>query len=236
VILSVYGGPIFQKVLQSARAYLIEQWLADHGFIVVSIDGRGTPGRGRAWERAIKGNLIRIPLADQVEALRALAAEHPEMDLSRVGVYGWSFGGYFSAIAGMQRPDVFLAAVAGAPVVDWHDYDTHYTERYMDLPESNPNGYKAASVLTYAARLKIPLLIVHGTVDDNVYFLHSMKLCEALFRAGKPFEFLPLAGFTHMVPDPLVTASLYHRIEAFLERHVARGEPTAAQAGDPRPH
>ncbi len=225
VILSVYGGPLSVQVTRSRNHYLLPQWLADHGFVVVELDGRGTPGRGRAWERAIKGNLIDVPLADQIEGLRALGALHPEMDLARVGVYGWSFGGYFSAMAVMRRPDVFRAGVAGAPVVDWRDYDTHYTERYMDLPESNPRGYQAASVLTYAKRLERPLLIVHGTVDDNVYFVHSMKLCEALFRAGKHFEFLPLAGFTHMVPDPLVTKRLYRRIESFLEDHVSGPAP-----------
>jgi dipeptidyl-peptidase-4 len=238
VIVSVYGGPHSQRVTRYGQGYLIEQWLADHGYVVVSIDGRGTPGRGRAWERAIRNNLIEIPLADQVEGLRALGERHPEMDLSRVGIYGWSFGGYFSAMAAMRRPEVFRAAVAGAPVVDWRDYDTHYTERYMDLPQANARGYEAASVLTYAKRLERPLLIVHGTVDDNVYFLHSMKLCDALFRSGKSFEFLPLAGFTHMVPEPLVTARLYHRIEGFFEAHLGRGEGERAPSAslrDPAP-
>jgi dipeptidyl-peptidase-4 len=230
VIVSVYGGPHYQQVTQAARSYLLEQWLADHGFIVVSIDGRGTPARGRAWERALKGNLIEVPLADQVEALQALGAGHPELDLTRVGVYGWSFGGYFAALATMRRPDVFRAGVAGAPVTDWRDYDTQYTERYMDLPDSNAAGYRAASALTCADRLERPLLIAHGTADDNVFFLNSMKLCDALFRAGKPFEFLPLTGFTHMVPDPLVTARLYERIAQFLEDHVARAAPAPAGA------
>jgi dipeptidyl-peptidase 4 len=216
VIVSVYGGPTVQTVLHNMQEYLLPQWFADHGFIVVSIDGRGTPDRGREWDRVIKGDLIKIALGDQVEGLRALTREHPEMDATRVGIYGWSFGGYFSAMAVMQRPDIFRAGAAGAPVVDWRDYDTHYTERYMGLPDANRAGYDSASVLTYAARLERPLLLVHGTVDDNVYFLHSMKLVDALFRAGKPFEFLPLAGFTHMVPDPIVTARLYGRIESFF--------------------
>jgi dipeptidyl-peptidase-4 len=227
VILYVYGGPHGQEVVRTPRSYLLRQWIADRGFVVVSIDGRGTPGRGREWERAIKGNLIEIPLADQVEALQALGASNPDLDLTRTGVYGWSFGGYFSAHATMQRPDVFRAGVAGAPVADWRDYDTFYTERYMDLPESNAAGYDASSVLTYADRLERPLMIVHGTVDDNVYFLHSMKLSDALFRAGKPFEFVPLAGFTHMVPDPVVTRRLYGRIADFFQRHLGRPEPEA---------
>ena len=232
VILSVYGGPHVQEVTLTRRPYLLPQWIADHGFIVVSVDGRGTPARGREWERAIKNDLSAVTLADHIEGLRALAAQTVEMDLSRVGVYGWSFGGYFSAMATLRHPEIFRAGVVGAPVVDWVDYDTHYTERYMDLPESNPRGYEAASVLTYAGRLERPLLIIHGTVDDNVHFLNSMKLCRALFLAGKPYEFLPLAGFTHMVPDPLVTTRLYQRIEQFLEQHVMRAETRTSGAAE----
>jgi dipeptidyl-peptidase-4 len=224
VIVSVYGGPHGQRVMRTSKDYHLQQWIAEQGYVVVSIDGRGTPGRGRAWERAIHGNLIEVPLADQVEGLKALAAQYPEMDLARTGIYGWSFGGYFSAHAAMQRPDVFRAGVAGAPVADWRDYDTFYTERYMGLPSANPRGYDAASVLTHAAKLERPLLIVHGTVDDNVYFLHSMKMSQALFRAGKRFDFLPLAGFTHMVPDPLVTQRLYGRIADFFDEHVRGAE------------
>src|SRR5690606_23541120 len=159
------------------------------------------PGRGRAWERATHRDLIAAPLEDQVRALRALCERYPELDSERVGVFGWSFGGYFSAMAVLRHPEVFRAGVAGAPVVDWADYDTHCAERYMGLPEENPEGYAAANVLTYAPKLTRPLLLVHGTGDDNVYFLHSLKLANALFRAGRKFDFLPLAGFTHMVPD-----------------------------------
>jgi len=220
VIVNVYGGPHSQMVQASGSRYLLNQWFADQGFVVVSLDGRGTPSRGRAWERSIRGNLIDVPLRDQVEGLQALGATVPEMDLERVGIYGWSFGGYFSAMAAMQRPDIFDAGVAGAPVVDWQDYDTHYTERYLGLPDRNAEGYHASSVLTHAGRLEKPLLVIHGTADDNVYFLHSVKLSDALFRAGKPHDFLPLAGFTHMVPDPLVTERLYRRIADFFEEHL----------------
>ncbi len=220
VIVHVYGGPTSQMVRADGGRYVLDQWIADHGYVVVSIDGRGTPGRGRDWQRAVRHDLIEVPLADQVAALRALGQRHPELDLERVGIYGWSFGGYFSAMAAMRRPDVFHAGVVGAPVVDWQDYDTHYTERYMDLPQHNPDGYAASNVLTWAGKLERPLLIIHGTADDNVYFVHSLKLVNALFREGKPFEFLPLAGFTHMVPDPLVTQRLYGRIMQFFEGHL----------------
>jgi dipeptidyl-peptidase-4 len=218
VIDSVYGGPHAQTVRADPLSYLLQQWIADHGYIVVSIDGRGTPSRGRDWERVIKGNLIDIPLEDQVAGIEALAHEYREIDINRVGIYGWSFGGYFSAMAVMRRPDVFKAGVAGAPVCDWRDYDTHYTERYMGLPEENAEGYDASSVLTYCDRLERPLLIIHGTADDNVYFMHSLKMSNELFRQGRDHEFLILSDFTHMVADPLVTTRLYERIFAFLEQ------------------
>ena len=142
------------------------------------------------------------------------------MDENHVGMFGWSFGGYFSAMAAMRRPDVFAAGVAGAPVTDWRDYDTHYTERYLWTPEKNPDGYDASDVLTYAKDLEVPLMIVHGTVDDNVYFTHALKMSDALFRAGKEHDFLPLSGFTHMVADPLVTQREYERILGFFHEHL----------------
>lgn len=222
VIASVYAGPHAQVVNASRRGYLFQQWMADHGYIVVSFDGRGTPNRGREWERAIHRNLIDVPLEDQAEALRQLGARLPELDLSRVGVTGWSFGGYFSAMAAMRRPDVYACGVAGAPVCAWEDYDTHYTERYMMLPEQNPDGYEKSSVLTYCKDLKNPLLIIHGTSDDNVYFMHSLKMTDALFKAGKSYDFLALPGFTHMVPDPVVTRSLHTRIMNFFDTHLKR--------------
>jgi dipeptidyl-peptidase-4 len=125
-------------------------------------------------------------------------------------------------LAVLRRPDVFKAAVAGAPVVDWLDYDTHYTERYLGVPPADAAAYKEASLLTYAADLKRPLLVVHGTADDNVYFRHSLKLVDALFRAGKEFEILPLSGLTHMVPDPVVTQRLRTRIADFFHKYLGK--------------
>lgn len=225
VVVYVYAGPHAQTVVSAGDRYWLQQWIADHGFVVVSVDGRGTPNRGRAWERSIHGNLIDVPLEDQVAGLKALGAKYPEMDLDRAGIFGWSFGGYFSAMAVMRRPDVYKVGVAGAPVADWLDYDTHYTERYLGLPEANAAGYEKSSVLTYAKDLQRPLLIVHGTADDNVYFSHALKMSDALFRAGKEHDFLPLAGFTHMVPDPLVTTRLYTRITDYLAASL--GTPVA---------
>jgi dipeptidyl-peptidase-4 len=197
---------------------LLHQWLADQGFIVVSIDNRGTPGRGREWERAIHKRFGSLPLEDQVAGLQALAKRVPEIDLNRVGITGWSFGGYMSALAALRRPDIYKAAVAGAPVVDWLDYDTHYTERYMGLPDKNPDAYKEGNLLTYAAKLDSKLLLLHGTADDNVYFRHTLKLVDALFRNGQHVEVLPLSSLTHMVPDPVVTERLWMLIATHFKK------------------
>ena len=216
VVVQVYGGPHHTEVRHSLREELLLQWIADRGFIVVKADNRGTPRRGRAWERAIKFDPGGVTMDDQVAALRALAAEIPEMDLSRVGITGWSYGGYMAALALMRYPDVFKVAVAGAPVADWRDYDTHYTERYLGLPGEHGDAYDRASLLRRAKDLGGSLLLIHGTADDNVYFFHSLKLSDALFRAGKPHAFLALSDFTHMVADPLITERLQQKIVEHL--------------------
>jgi dipeptidyl-peptidase-4 len=216
IILDVYAGPHSKQVLAQPARYMIDQWMADRGYIVVALDGRGTPGHGREWERAIRGNLIKIALEDQVTGLEALAKREPAMDLKRVGVVGWSFGGYFSAMAAMQKPDIFRCAVVGAPVVTWENYDTFYTERYLGLPSENADGYRASSVLTYAKDLQRPILLIHGLTDDNVYPQHSMQLADALFNAGKTFNFLPLLG-THMVSEPLLRLRRQTRVMDFFD-------------------
>ncbi len=221
VILHAYTGPGSQMVQASGERSPFAQWIADHGYIVVSIDGRGTPNRGRDWERVIKGNLVDIAVEDQVRGLAALGARYPEMDLSRVGVFGWSYGGYFSAIATMKRPDVFACGVAGAPVCDWLDYDTHYTERYLGVPsDDEDSAYRVSNVLSYAGELERPLMIIHGTADDNVYFVHSLKMSDALTRAGKAHEFVVLGGFTHMVTEPAMVEAMYGRMMGFFGREL----------------
>lgn len=224
VVLQVYAGPGVTTVWNSPRAYFKDQLLADTGFIVVRADGRGTPRRGRDWERVISRDLITVPLADQVGALTAIGAAHPELDLARVGVVGWSFGGYFSAMAALLRPDIFKAAIAGAPVTDWRFYDTAYTERYMGLPAENAAAYDATSAVEQAAKLTRPLLLVHGLTDDNVYVVNTLALAEALLRAGKDFDLITL-GSTHMVVDPAAEAALMTRQIEFFRRHL--GLPTA---------
>jgi dipeptidyl-peptidase-4 len=235
VIVDVYGGPSHNQVMAVAGRYLLDQWLADHGYIVFSADGRGTPFRGTAWEQAISGSFGDIPLDDQVTALTETAKRLPELDLKRVGIFGWSFGGYMAALAVLRRPDVFQVGVAGAPVVDWHDYDTCYTERYLGLPSENQAGYATSSLLTYAPELRRPLLLIHGTSDDNVLFFHSLKLSHALFRAGKPHELLPLPGLTHMVPDPVVTEQMWTRIATVLSSALKPEFPPVPAASAPAP-
>jgi len=216
VILDVYAGPGHKQVLAQPDRYMIDQWMADRGYIVVAIDGRGTPGHGREWERAIRGNLIDVALVDQIAGLQSLAKHEPAMDLKRVGVVGWSFGGYFSVMAAIRRPDIFRCGVVGAPVVTWENYDTHYTERYLGLWSENAESFRVSNVLTYVAESRQPLLIIHGLTDDNVYSQHSMQLCDALFNAGKAFNFLPLLG-THMVSDPLLRLRRQTRIVDFFD-------------------
>jgi dipeptidyl-peptidase-4 len=209
-------------VVTAARAYLESQWWADQGFAVVVVDGRGTPGPP-SWERAVRLDLTRGVLDDQVDALHALAEAEPGvLDLSRVAIRGWSFGGYLSALAVLSRPDVFHAAVAGAPVTDWRLYDTAYTERYLGLPDEQPGAYDAGSLLPLAPGLSRPLLLIHGLADDNVVAAHSLRLSSALLAAGRPHTFLPLSGVTHMTPQEVVAENLLHLQLEFLRSALAR--------------
>ena len=215
VALSVYAGPGVKLVHDTPSSFIDDQCLANQGYIVVTLDGRGTPGRNHDFERAIKGNLIDAPLQDQVDGLQALGKRFPELDLSRTGVYGWSFGGYFTAMATIRRPDVFKVGVAGAPPVDFADYDTAYTERYLGVPKTDAEGYRKSNVLTYASNLQRPLLLMHGITDDNVYFENTMKLTQELLHDGKPYDLLLLPG-THMLPDPVIRARVTERRVQFL--------------------
>ncbi|HKA02688.1 MAG TPA: prolyl oligopeptidase family serine peptidase [Acidimicrobiales bacterium] len=208
VLLDPYGGPHAQRVLAARDQYLTSQWFADQGFAVVVIDGRGTPGRGSAWERAVHLDLAEPVLEDQVAGLRAAADADGRLDVSRVGIRGWSFGVYLAALAVLRRPDVFHAAVAGAPVTEWRLYDTHYTERYLGDPNADPAPYDRSSLLADAHRLERPLLLVHGLADDNVFAAHTLQLSSALLAAGRPHQVLPLSGVSHMTPQEVVAENL----------------------------
>lgn len=209
VLMNPYGGPHAQQVVASARMFLESQWLADQGFCVVVADGRGTPGRGSAWERTVLDDLASITLDDQVAALNAVAEAYPDdVDTSRVGITGWSYGGYLAALAVLQRPDVFHAAVAGAPVTEWRLYDTCYTERYLGDPNARPEVYDRNSLIPLAPKLKRPLLLIHGLADDNVVAAHTLRLSTALLAAGRPHTVLPLSGVTHMASQEVVAENL----------------------------
>ena len=216
VLLDPYGGPHAQRVLKARSPLLVSQWFADQGFAVAITDGRGTPARGPAWERAVAGDLAHPVLDDQIDALDALAEQHPRLDLDRVAVRGWSFGGYLAALAVLARPDRFHAAIAGAPVTDWRLYDTHYTERYLGHPQNNPETYTRTSLLELAGDLTRPLLLICGLADDNVFAAHTLQLSQALFEAGRPHQVLPLSGVTHMTPQEQVAENLLLLQRSFL--------------------
>ncbi|QDY78864.1 S9 family peptidase [Streptomyces qinzhouensis] len=221
VLMDPYGGPHARKVVAAHNAHLTSQWFADQGFAVVVADGRGTPGPTPAWEKAVAGDFGMI-LDDQIAALHALAGDFP-LDLGRVAIRGWSFGGFLAALAVLRRPDVFHAAIAGAPATDQRLYDTHYTERYLGHPDEHPEVYAANSLITDeglsgAAEPARPLMIVHGFADDNVVIAHSLRLSSALLAAGRPHEVLPLSGVTHMTPQEEVAENLLHLQVDFLRR------------------
>ncbi|MEV8555072.1 prolyl oligopeptidase family serine peptidase [Streptomyces sp. NPDC051917] len=222
VLMDPYGGPHGQRVVAAHNAHLTSQWFADQGFAVVVADGRGTPGHSPAWEKAVRDELAAVVLQDQVDALHALAGEFP-LDLGRVAIRGWSFGGYLAALAVLRRPDVFHAAVVGAPVTDLRLYDTHYQERYLGLPDEQPEVYRRNSVIDDAglvgpAEPHRPMMIIHGLADDNVVVAHSLRLSSALLAAGRPHEVLPLSGVTHMTPQETVAENLLLLQLDFLRR------------------
>ena len=198
-IVRVYGGPTVNSVKNAweLTADLRAQFLVRQGYVVFRLDNRGTPRRGRAFEDAIFHRLGQVEVRDQVAGARWLAAR-PFVDPDRIGVYGWSYGGYMSALLILEAPEIFKAAVVGAPVTDWDGYDTHYTERYMGTPQGNPEGYREASVLPKAARLTRPLLLIHGMSDENVHFRHTARLLNALNAAGKTYDLLVFPDERHL--------------------------------------
>ncbi|MFQ5558790.1 MAG: alpha/beta hydrolase family protein [Acidimicrobiales bacterium] len=221
VLLDPYGGPHAQRVQRSRALFDTSQWFADQGFAVVVADGRGTPGRGPGFEREVRGDLAGPVLEDQIDALAAAAEREPRLDLSRVAIRGWSFGGYLAALAVLRRPDVFHAAIAGAPVTDWRLYDTHYTERYLGRPGEEPENYARTDLTAEAASLSRPLMVIHGLADDNVVAAHTLRLSRSLLEAGRPHCVLPLSDVTHMTPQEEVAENLLLLQLEFLRRSLA---------------
>lgn len=220
VLVAPYGGPHAQRVLNARGAFLASQWFAEQGFAVLIADGRGTPGLGLDYEQAVHHDLAEPVLEDQVTALAEAAERFDCLDTTRVGIHGWSFGGYLAALAVLRRPDVFHAAVAGAPVIDWALYDTHYTERYLGTPQEQAEVYARTSLMADAAKLERPLMLVHGLIDDNVVFAHTQRMSEALLAAGRPHTVLPLAGVTHSPADPVTAENLLLLQVDFLKQNL----------------
>lgn len=224
VVIDIYGGPHAQYVrkdwLGGARASqgYFRQVLAQHGFVVFSLGNRGSGFRDTAFEAALQGQLGRIEIEDQARGIELLKSL-PYVDPERIGIMGWSYGGYLALMA-LARTEV-RAAVAGAPVVDWSLYDTHYTERYLGMPRENPAGYARSSVLSYVPDMQGRLLLVHGMADDTVLFTHSTMLMQRLQAHGVQFALMTYPGGQHgliRVPD---TAKHYYRmVLEFFERHL----------------
>lgn len=195
VLVDVYGGPGAQRVTDSWGS-LFHQYLVQQGYIVFMLDNRGSGMRGVRFETALGGRLGNIEVQDQVRGVEFLRGL-PFVDAKRIGIFGWSYGGYMTLMCLMQAPDSFAAGVAGAPVTDWTLYDTHYTERYLSTPAANAEGYRLGNVLNYADRLSRPLLLVHGMADDNVLFAHSTALMKKLQDLQKPFDLMTYPGGKH---------------------------------------
>jgi dipeptidyl-peptidase-4 len=227
VLVDIYGGPGHQEVVAARARWVARQWWADAGFAVVVIDNRGTPGVSPSFEKVIHRRLADVILTDQVDALRALSDKHPDLDMTRVAIRGWSFGGYLSALAVLRRPDVYHAAVVGAPVTDWTLYDTAYTERYLGLPGDGSDVYAHHSLIELAAETPSgsgdarPMLLIHGLVDDNVVAANTLRLSAALLGAGRPHSMIPLTGATHMATGGLSEKLL--RLEAGFLRGALNG-------------
>ncbi len=217
VLMSPYGGAAGQLVLRMRTAAFCEdQWFAEHGFAVLVVDGRGTPGRGPAWEKTVHGDILSAPVEDQADALTAVAEQVPDLDLGKVGIRGWSFGGALAAMAVIRRPEVFHAAISGAAPHDQRLYDTHWRERFLGLPDENPAGYDRSSTITQAGDLTRPLLLIHGIADDNVIVAHTLRMSSALLAAGRPHQVLPLSGATHTPTDENTVSQLLRHQLAFL--------------------
>jgi dipeptidyl-peptidase-4 len=223
VIVNIYGGPAAQVVVdqwsQSAGASsLFAEILARDGFAVFSVDNRGTPGRSRKFQTAIRHEYGDIELRDQLTSLDQLFAEYPQLDRDSIGIWGWSNGGSMTLYA-LTHTDRFRAGASVAPVTDWHDYDSIYTERYLGLPADDPNVYENP-ITKFADRLHGGLLLAHGTEDDNVHFQNSIQMIDALIRSGKQFRFMAYPNKTHAIEGPEYRTNLFHMIEDHFRREL----------------
>jgi len=227
VIVDVYGGPGFQRVRRAwgGNDDFFHEFLAQHGYIVFTLDNRGSGSREVRFETALYHHMGSVEVQDQVAGVNFLKTL-PYVDPHRIGVFGWSYGGYMTLMCLMQAPDVFAAGVAGAPVTDWKLYDTHYTERYMGTPEDNPEGYRQSSVLQHAAALRARLLIMHGMADDNVLFTNSTSLFKKLQDLDKPFDIMTYPGSKHGLLRHADTGRhAYEMVKRFFDRTIGDERP-----------
>jgi dipeptidyl-peptidase-4 len=227
ILFHVYGEPWGQTVVDAwgGTNYLWHLLLAQQGYIVASIDNRGTAApRGRAWRKAIYRKVGVLASEDQAGAVRAMAGRWPYIDPSRVGIWGWSGGGSMSLNAIFRYPDLYHTAMAVAPVSDLRFYDTIYQERYMGLPRENARDYKLGSPITFAPRLRGNLLVVHGTGDDNVHYQNTEALVDALVAANKPFTMMAYPNRTHGISEGVNTSRhLFELLTRYLHTHLPVG-------------
>ncbi len=233
VLFYVYGGPGSQTVVDSwgGATWLWHQMLAQRGYIVASVDNRGTGARGREFRKIIYGQMGVVETRDQAAAARAIG-RWPFVDSTRLGIWGWSYGGFMSLNGITQAPDVYAAAIAVAPVTHWKYYDTIYTERYNGLPQRNREGYDRGSPLTYAANLRGHLLMVHGTGDDNVHYQNTEAMINALVAANRPFQIMAYPNRNHGITGGNTTRHLRELLTRFLEERLPPG-PAAAPGTRP---
>ena len=229
LLMYVYGGPGSQTVTDSwgGTRYLWHQMLARQGYLVASVDNRGTGGRGAQFKKQTYLKLGQLESADQIAAARHFAAL-PYVDANRIGIWGWSYGGYMSSLSMLQGRGVFRAAISVAPVTDWRLYDTIYTERFMRTPQENPEGYRKGAPLEYAHQLQGALLLVHGTGDDNVHSQQTTQLVEALIRADKQFDMRRYPNRTHSIDGGITRVNLYKLFTSWLWENLYNapvGEP-----------
>jgi dipeptidyl-peptidase-4 len=233
VIVDVYGGPGVQRVRQAWGGYprsnegFFRQVLAQDGYVVFTLDNRGSGFRGAAFESVIRDRMGQVEVADQVEGVKFLRSL-PYVDPQRIGVFGWSYGGYMALMCMFTAPDYFQAGVSGAPVTDWRIYDTHYTERYLGLPQQNARGYEASSALKYADALRGPLLVIHGMADDNVLFTNSTRLFKRLQDLDKPFDVMTYPGGKHgLLRHADMGPHAYEMIRRFFDENLKSPPPHA---------
>jgi dipeptidyl-peptidase 4 len=222
ILADPYGGAGLQRVTAELDwRFLMPQWLAEQGFAVLVTDGSGTPGRGPDWEREVHGDVYGPVLQDQVTAVQEAARLYPDLDLGRVGIRGWSFGGSLATWAVLHRPDVFHVAVAGAGPADQRMYSAYWRERFLGHPDQYPERYEAMSLVRAAPKLTRPLLLIHGLADTNVYPAHTLRLSSALLAAGRPHEVLLLPGVGHQALTGAIGESLLWHQVRFLQRHLS---------------